>query len=386
MHRSGWLLILLAIFSAEIESARAEPMTFTGMTTGGNMAGASWLAAEGEIVANTPTQFLEYLKKSPGCGEVVFDSPGGNLLAALKLGSLINEHCTETSVGKSKRQRLFGTFTPPLYLAERFDGVWDAQEGECASACVYAFMGGRTRNVSKAKSALYVHQFFQEKGLLSPNDKQFSYIDVTASQVTMGILVSYLMNNGVDGRLASIAASVPPSTVHQLTEAEIDALKVRKKFDQFPNPELKIVNGRLVAISKDDFGRSLTIWCSAQRKQIIYHVKRPIRWQKGATQTAEEARSYLNDSLKGIFDPSFGFSYEDGSKFEGIKLSPKQFSGQVTATEVLVSLALPISPETFSAKSLSISVYPNAYRGFLNQMLPYNDAGALLKVISNNCY
>lgn len=189
-----------------------NPMTFEYTSDGGNIKGSDWIAAEGKITRNTPKSFQEFLKKSGARDTFVqFDSPGGNLLAAIKLGELIRAAKLDTSVG--------GT------VFHQNGGMWSGtRPGICASACAYAFLGGKMRIASG--NEIGVHQFYDSDALTDPQKKAFSAIDLSINQVLSGIVLDYALKMGVKPGLISLADSTPPWKIHFLTTPELKNLRV----------------------------------------------------------------------------------------------------------------------------------------------------------------
>ena len=173
--------------------------------------------AVGTITEGTPAAFEAYAKANAEGGRYLeFHSPGGNLMAAMKLGELIRTRGYTTSLGAL-----------------------------CASACAYAMLGGVWRyTVAKnfddpdeinqdqrfagASGSKYgVHQFYQRDALSEPVRKAFSAIDRSGDQVMMGLLLDYTLRMGVDIRLITLAASVPPwQEMRWLTTDEMIAWNV----------------------------------------------------------------------------------------------------------------------------------------------------------------
>lgn len=179
----------------------AAPMTFVLSGTGGNCAGCEWTAAQGEITPQTPQDFLNYLHGLGFTGtEVVFNSPGGNLLAGIKLGELIRKTGSSTAIGKTVNDTSV-TFQP----------VQMQEPGICASACAFAFLGGKERYLDQ-NSRLGVHQFSFPK-------------DVSASaegtESIVGLTLAYALEMGIDPRVIAAASGTSPDNMHWFTPEEI---------------------------------------------------------------------------------------------------------------------------------------------------------------------
>jgi len=191
-------------------------MVFRTGYNGGNCVGCEWIIAEGTIEVDTPTKFEAFLEKHGSAPFIKFNSPGGNVLAAVKLGELIRgTKGLMTSIGKT-----VGTpsgFDPETIKEER--------AGICASACVYAFLGGTTRFADKSKVG--VHQFYTENAMKDPVLKSATAVDRSVDQLLTGILLEYSIRMGADPRLISVASAVPPwEPMKWLTEQELLELRI----------------------------------------------------------------------------------------------------------------------------------------------------------------
>jgi hypothetical protein len=106
--------LMIALASAGLRTAHAgdslpnrtiDPnaaMSFEYTGNGGNIKGSDWIAAEGIIVSDTPNNFREFLGKGLVRNSTVqFTSPGGNLVAAIKLGEMIRGAHLDTSIGRT---------------------------------------------------------------------------------------------------------------------------------------------------------------------------------------------------------------------------------------------------------------------------------------------
>ena len=144
----------------------------------------SWpYIAVGIITEDTPLAFAEFAKKNGPDTPIEFTSPGGNLLAALKLGEMVRQAGFDTSLGEI-----------------------------CASACAYAIMGGVKRYVAQktidrdsdygnrfigaSGTKLGIHQFYRSDSLSEPQKKAFSAIDKSVDQMLLGILLEWVLTRG----------------------------------------------------------------------------------------------------------------------------------------------------------------------------------------------
>ncbi|MCR9273709.1 MULTISPECIES: COG3904 family protein [Mameliella] len=182
-------------------AAGADPMTFKRASSGGMCVGCTWVAAAGEITADTPDAFRAFLEKTGVEGHIELDSPGGNLGAAIALGRLFREHDLSVSIGRT----------------EFFDGFAETLQGEgtCESACAFALLGGRERWVEPGQ--LGVHQFYAPQGQELPT---------SATQQIMGQIVLYLVEMGISAELVTLSSQVAPGAMHYLNAEELSRLRI----------------------------------------------------------------------------------------------------------------------------------------------------------------
>jgi hypothetical protein len=147
--------------------------------------------AEGPIDENAATRFASFFALNssslPHKKQISLHSPGGNVLAAIQLGTLIRRLGLDT---------------------ELVDGQ------TCASACSLVFMGGVERSFWTG-SRLGVHQF-SSGGL----------IDEGGAQQLSTAISTYAANLGIDRRVMDIASLVPPRSMYWLTATELKQLRV----------------------------------------------------------------------------------------------------------------------------------------------------------------
>jgi hypothetical protein len=104
--------------------------------------------------------------------------------------------------------------------------------GICASACVYAFAGGRGRYYAGA-NRLGIHQFYSQG-----ND-----IGNGTSQEISGMLVAYLQRMGVDALAFSASTSVRPNDIFWLSTSEASRRHLSNNGTEETTAELKQANG-----------------------------------------------------------------------------------------------------------------------------------------------
>lgn len=173
-----------------------------------------------------------------------------------------------TVVGKSIK--------PP---GERFE---DIEPGECMSACVLAFAGGKSRYYRgrfgvefdvAAKNVLGLHQFYAVAGA-SPEELDMTAqaakaFGIEGAQVVMGVEMAYLAEMGVDPLLLTLASVTKPGDIYILTEAEALHFKIAMPEDLQSEWQLKLHEQALVAeghgsFEGDEYG--VALWCPNHSK------------------------------------------------------------------------------------------------------------------------
>ena len=131
--RGFWLAAMALALFVLWPGTRAEAATRCADTSGLSytapmrfcMRNDIYVAAVGEITASTPDEFTAFLARVRAAGytphSVTFHSPGGNMLAGMKMGATTRDLKLDTHVGERSR---------------------------CASACMLAFIGGWSRKVT----------------------------------------------------------------------------------------------------------------------------------------------------------------------------------------------------------------------------------------------
>ena len=195
------------------KSTSAEEMKFSLAGNSGNCNGCEWIAAEGEIVSETPLKFQNFIAENGAHNRtVVLNSGGGNLIAALEFGTTIRELGLWTSVGKTVTHSDLG---PPHE---------DRVDGKCASACVYAFAGGVERFSSGGN--LGVHQFY---GINNS-------APTAETQAIVGLLLIYLMQMGVDLEVLAQSLFTRPNEIHWFSETDIREYSLTTEDNEYSEP------------------------------------------------------------------------------------------------------------------------------------------------------
>jgi len=160
---------------------------------------------DGEIDNQTADQFSREVSRRGAEGALVsLNSPGGSLGGGLALGEAIRRYGMSTEVGSNP-----GT-------EQAYDR---GLPGICASACVFAYLGGVYRWLND-RSKLGVHRYAKaDPAEVSPDD-------MDNAQIASGAIVSYLQQMGVDAELLSIMAETAPARVTWLDKKTSERLNV----------------------------------------------------------------------------------------------------------------------------------------------------------------
>lgn len=210
------------------QAAFDQPMQFARASNKGNMSTSAWIVAVGRIDPATPARFQDFLDGEDYLpGNIVMNSPGGNLAAGLELGRMIRAAGLTTHIGTTIRE-----FSEP---EETCDTWWDSVEpGICASSCAYAFLGGRTRFVDSPYypvegNLLGFHQFYgsPDRGADTLSTEQVSAIEastLSVAQALTGQIVLYAMEMGIDPRIVAFASTTSSDELYFPSNSELEEL------------------------------------------------------------------------------------------------------------------------------------------------------------------
>jgi hypothetical protein len=199
-----------AIAGAEASRAEQAPMTFRAVSLGAPNCGAKCpevVVADGVIEENTPQAFIDFAKGaslSQRLRSVVFlNSPGGNVVASMELGTAFRRLRSAAIVAGFASQ---GEHSGPV-------------AGQCLSACVYALMGA-FRRVVPNESRVGLHRMAvpqpeaRARGVASGSGG-------LADPHLVAVLARYAARMGVDPALVWSAESLSPGVLHILSAQEI---------------------------------------------------------------------------------------------------------------------------------------------------------------------
>jgi hypothetical protein len=171
------------------------------------------LLGRGTITRETPDALRDAVNSAGGpskVSEVCFDSQGGNVGAAMAMGVYLRSHDLDTCVQADHLD--MGTQTTRTIRTG----------GLCASACIYAFVGGFERRIL-GDARLVVHQMRGVNG----------DVGEARTQEVIATLAKYLDGMSINRKLLDTALSVPNDESRRLTEAEIHEWRVENYNPRF---------------------------------------------------------------------------------------------------------------------------------------------------------
>lgn len=247
-------------------------MTFRYATTGGLCVGCTWIDATGEITAETPAAFEAFIETRDFQGDlpypVLLNSKGGDLGAALALGRRFRELDASVGIARTTYEQEADAAVPSL-----------EEEGVCHSACAYAFIGGQTRSLEHG--TLGFHQFFDDDILASRNENAFSTVDRLRDHYVVGVLITYLIEMGIDAGFFALYAATPPETMRIITPSEasdwglVTNDKALKEWEMLP-----LGQGLMLQAESFDKSEGLRLFC-LRRKPDRMHLQFLFRTEDG---------------------------------------------------------------------------------------------------------
>ncbi|MEP6019143.1 MAG: hypothetical protein ABJ251_11770 [Paracoccaceae bacterium] len=297
--------------------ALAEPMSFRRSGSGGNCNGCEWIAAQGEITEDTPRVFREFLDQQGSVYHIALNSPGGNLLAGIRLGELIRKTGATTFVSETVQVQESG-----------LEHLEEMSRGICASSCVFAFMGGVERFVGP-DDQLGVHQFY------SPDSAS---LDSEVTQMLAGATLFHTLAMGVDPRVIVAASGTKSDDIYWFDQQDLEEFGLDTSEGRTEPWRLEPYNeGIVLTTSQHDSVRrsvSVTLFCRSNDHQ----------WR---VLISEESAHHARQMKSGDF---FGFGRKNpsrplvslGSSLVNIHGPNVEFQ-RISGDFILVSIGLPLN-------------------------------------------
>lgn len=200
-------LMCLAAPGVALAQLDAQPMRFTLVTDDVECLQCRYIRASGDIEDFTAAQFRQFVGLYDLAGQpltVMLNSPGGDVIAGLRLGREIREQGFNTQVGRAQRLPT---------------GGHQLRMGDCASACTFAFLGGLSRYAED--DVIGVHRFYP--GNLEPDER---VILRPGDEAVAAMIKVYAVDMGVNGSFIDISLAVPPADMRYMSNTELRELAV----------------------------------------------------------------------------------------------------------------------------------------------------------------
>lgn len=275
MRISATVSIVFIFFLTQ--SLHASEMTFKLSGNGGNCIGCEWISAEGIIVEDSDKKLVAIMSEG-NYNTVVLNSPGGNLAAALRMGRAIRNAGYSTSVGKTIKTH--GT-------------NWkEITGGICASACAFAFIGGKDRYADSGK--IGVHQFYTDAAIERPEDMIFTALDLSTNQYIEALLMEYAIEMNVDYRFVLKAAATSPASMYYFNTQELTAWRIVFNSDGFQPWEIETWKEGVIAFSRSNNEKTTaTFFCTKENNNKLMISVKESRFQGPFEPVKDYSVSYL---------------------------------------------------------------------------------------------
>lgn len=275
----------------------ADPaMTFKLVSSGG-VSCCKWIAADGAITSATPQVFKNFRTKlgqdAPTLQlRVTFNSPGGDFFAALALGREIRRDTRMwTAVGRTEALPSTGDGAPKAY---------QVGEGVCLSACVLAFMGGKTRVYGPeggpgARGLAIISMAFDQPASVigRPSAEAMAAAGLPASGMLRLAMEGYAVEMGVDPSIAAVVKTASqPGGMHAFTPDEANRLGLVTPLVPRTKWALTVVRGGLALYGAGEdrwTSYKTSLKCIGQeRGRLEYSITVPIDLGTRSTARVEE--------------------------------------------------------------------------------------------------
>jgi ATP-dependent protease ClpP protease subunit len=175
----------------------ASAVEFSLINGSSKCSGCLIIKAAGEITELTPDKFDKFLtsalldkKKNT---TLVIDSPGGSLWGGIELGRKIRSLGFDTHVGK---------------IDSAQGDELNIIAGQCASACAYAFLGGKNRS-KEVDSRYGLHQISTTTTSAVPLNQA-----IKSTQNLLSTISSYVEKMGVSSEIVNIATQTESERIN----------------------------------------------------------------------------------------------------------------------------------------------------------------------------
>jgi hypothetical protein len=191
------------------------------------MNNSSWYVfLDGEIDADAPARVAEALSRTGTDGaDVYISSPGGNLLAAMKIGRMIRQAGANTYIGS-----LVPRPPSPITGQPSVKPI----PGVCYSACALAFLGGVYR-YAVTGSEYGVHRFSSPSGPAGS--------DLDTAQIVSAAIGTFVRDMEVDPGLFDLMVHEGKDRIRTLSKVELIRLNVINNGRKKPAWSIEVIEG-----------------------------------------------------------------------------------------------------------------------------------------------
>lgn len=295
-----------------------KPMVFTlRKVDDGQCPTCRWISAEGNIVSDTPSQFSHFLEEnklddplSIKNGLVVsFHSDGGDILAAIALGREIRKHNFDTTIAETidkpvniiKAENQNSEKSPDQNSEKEGDennnsgtaantikSTPERIEGICREACVWAFLGGRARNVGNGKLELRTYR----PPLDGAGTSSGQEVSVRQQQLAdIAYIADYSQEMGFDPLIAFL--NWDNANSHVFSGDEIRIYNIDFSPDVIGKWQLAPTEDALVAIAiSNDKKTSARLYCDSHKTTFL-EISGPTHFTAENFQNYQQAVSTL---------------------------------------------------------------------------------------------
>ena len=295
-----------------------KPMVFTlRKVDDGQCPTCRWISAEGNIVSDTPSQFSHFLEEnkldaplSIKNGLVVsFHSDGGDILAAIALGREIRKHNFDTTIAETidkpvniiKVENQNSEKSPDQNSEKEGDednnsgtaantikSTPERIEGICREACVWAFLGGRARNVGNGKLELRTYR----PPLDGAGTSSGQEVSVRQQQLAdIAYITDYSQEMGFDPLIAFL--NWDNANSHVFSGDEIRIYNIDFSPDVIGKWQLAPTEDALVAIAiSNDRKTSARLYCDSHKTTFL-EISGPTHFTAENFQNYQQAVSTL---------------------------------------------------------------------------------------------
>lgn len=237
------LLALASVFAVLLDqSASAQqvsigdmtstPMVFylaRGETDACGPGCSEWIAAEGQFDKQAPSRLQAFLAHTRADKlPIFFQSGGGSGDASYAVGRLLHERGMTAGVGRTLPEECKQIDDKTCDVLKQSGRPLNAELGAlgfCASACVFALVGAKTRLVPPgARVGVHSGKFVRisrlAAGTIRPG-KPETEDEKKRAQGTNDEARKYVIEMGIDARLMEIALKVPSDAIYYLNRDEI---------------------------------------------------------------------------------------------------------------------------------------------------------------------